>query len=1512
MKPKRYPGSKPFTIAEKGLFFGREKDIEGLYNFICVEKLSVLYGKSGLGKTSLLNAGVIPMLQEKQPYLIISHRFGSYHEGIAHPMPLDNFAQQIKSDYPQSFLNEIQSENISLWQHLKNHELAHPDKNGVLIISDQFEELFTYPRGIEEFGEELARLLSGKMPADFRQALRDKMEAQPDWLTDEQWEFLKRPLRLKVLFSIRSDKMSLLNRLAPYVPHILRDCYELMPLTREQAESAIVKPATADGDFASSCFSYTRESLDKILDYLTQNGEKPVESFQLQILCQYVEENLVIQKQDTSISPEDLGDLESIYQNYYDHHISRLGSEEEQRAVRVFIEEGLIFEKEERRLSLYEGQIFSTYQLSEELLGRLVNTHLIRAIPDSTGGFSYEISHDTLVGPILRSKKRRKAAEEEAEALRKAEEDRLQRIQAQAKRRRRLIVVAASTAGIILVLVAALGWTLGLNRQLAEEREKAQKAARSGELIIKSMQMQDDATVALRLAQKAYELALGNPAILDIIGQYYAGNTFYKQAYLQRLGIGAVAFAPDNQYLLTGCDDHTARLWSLKGQEEQVFRGHKGPVKVVRFSPKGDLVLTASTDKTARLWRRSDGQLLQTFTGHTNTIYAIDFSRGGDTVLTAGRDGRAHLYKVAPEAGETPPFRVLEGHEDMILAASFSPDGNYVLTGSRDGNIKSWNLRNRRVRTFQTLDAAINCFAFSPNNRSILAGTDDNRIVEWDLSTGNITREYTPHDADVAFISFSPTGDTILSGSLDKNVLLWKISPAQDQKFRVLARLRGHTDFLRSGTFASNGQYILTASNDRSAKVWNLRHEEIGKLNLPAFRDSSLYLTPDEQYLLVGQASGRMLMLGMPRGDTLQLWDAHTQAVRAIAYSAASRGGQSAFLVTGGKDSTAILWQLRPRTSRKIATLLGHTGEITSVDTYFDEQSKQQLVLTGSADGTAILWDEQGRALRTFSGHNGPLTRVAFSPDGFRILTAGTDRSVKVWVWASGEMEHDFSGHAKSVLDACFSPGGRYILSGSADKTARLWDLQTGREEASFKEHQGAVNKVAFAPDGNSLLTAGTDRLVIQWTPGGRIMKKVKVHEGRIIFLGYSDDGGNILTAGSKGRVQISYTLLESLRKSDIDTLSTVQQLQFGILDESELEDYSQIPREDIRAYAYWYMQKTDQSPSSDRLVYLQKASELFRHVLARLASPTCQKQDRYEMGLVFVDMLETHLYLNDENLIAAITSTADSIQKYAPELQEQALPFVYAAYLLRDSTRADSLYDTFRQNAGELPRQVQQKVWLMGKLAQISDRFKTEFPGQSVAPLETAIESISQDLLPASLLATENRRTQKDMQEGEAPAGHEQWIQTADYFVALAQQTGKPELKELYLLNALKLYEQLPFESVSEKIFDVYKELGYLYVSASGLEEQLTRLLEQPEYSNYLRKKGIIGTHFSLFNAYLLTYQPEKALEFIRREYPPEFLAQLRPLLDAYLQYWRQRGANAEAHRGQTQKLNPTAAEEG
>ena len=460
-KSYRYPGVQPFRTLDSDIFFGRSDEQNKLYKLLMLEKLVVLFGKSGYGKSSLINAGIIPILQDKSKqerfqYAPIHVRIGKVSGQPESPVQKVTLKLNEQfNDVPKwSFLDKC-GHTSSFWYQFKKKQS--PDANKFIIIFDQFEEFFTYPKKEQEvFRWELAELLFTTIP----QYVRDQLEN----ITDEQDTLLSAPLNIKVLFSIRSDRLSLLHSMKDALPTILQSTFEIKGLRANQAKDAITLPALIqDEKFITPPFSYKEDAMNIILKELSTvqgDGTESIESFQLQILCQACETRIEeMAKADTGplkISMDDLPKFDNLYEAYYNRQIEKLPQELREDAQTIL--EGLIFEDprsgECRRLSVDENILRGRYaylDARQDMLSLLENTFLIRREINTVGGLSYELSHDTIIVPIIKIRneaRRRKQLELETEIIKK------NAITDSARKRRKQAVKAL----IVLALLLAIGW----------------------------------------------------------------------------------------------------------------------------------------------------------------------------------------------------------------------------------------------------------------------------------------------------------------------------------------------------------------------------------------------------------------------------------------------------------------------------------------------------------------------------------------------------------------------------------------------------------------------------------------------------------------------------------------------------------------------------------------------------------------------------------------------------------------------------------------------------------------------------------------------------------------------------------------------------------------------------------------------------------------------------------------------------------------------------------------------
>lgn len=466
---RRYPGVSPFETNQADQYFGRTRDVQDLYDLILLEKMVVLFGKSGYGKSSLLNAGIIPKLsatksKREQSFQPIVVRFAAYTKGST-DSPLERVSERLKQvlgpvpDVP--LLSRFTELRHTLWFQVKARQNAL--KTRYVLIFDQFEEFFTYPKEQQlVLREQLAELLFTEIPQELRKVWDDLSEAEQEFLSTE--------LNLRVVFAIREDRLSWLNSLKEELPGILDKRYELKGLSDEQAREAILHPAALSQDLGFQChpFSYRPEALNILLQELkksntgenyTQQGR--IEAFLLQICCENIESRLLERAKagdvDTIVDPEDLPSFDQIYEEYYNNKINELPTEERENAKRLIEDEligfnestGLVF-----RLNADGRRLLEKPGINEALLKRLTNAFLLRSEPNTTGGYNYEISHDTLIAPIEKAKKKRL----EVEAARK-----------QRRQLQRGILIVVLAVGLAVGAFAFGAWAL-------RQRDEAQKA----------------------------------------------------------------------------------------------------------------------------------------------------------------------------------------------------------------------------------------------------------------------------------------------------------------------------------------------------------------------------------------------------------------------------------------------------------------------------------------------------------------------------------------------------------------------------------------------------------------------------------------------------------------------------------------------------------------------------------------------------------------------------------------------------------------------------------------------------------------------------------------------------------------------------------------------------------------------------------------------------------------------------------------------------------------------------
>ncbi|MFI5855877.1 hypothetical protein [Streptomyces parvulus] len=560
--------------------------------------------------------------------------------------------------------------------------------------------------------------------------------------------------------------------------------------------------------------------------------------------------------------------------------------------------------------------------------------------------------------------------------------------------------------------------------------------------------------------------------------------------------------------------------------------GHTGAVYLTSFSPDGRTLATASYDRTVRLWDVSDPArpepLGKPLTGHDSWVSTAVFSPDGRTLASASDDGTIRMWDVRDPAHPRPLGAPLSGRGGTVYLLAFTPDGRTLASAHDDHAVRLWDVADRsRPRALDTLTgprAAVRSVAFSPDGRTLAAGGDDNAVRLWDVADRSRPRALTAltgHGALIHSVAFSPDGRTLASGSADDTVRLWDVrDPARARSQG--APLTGHTGPVWSVAFSPDGDTLAASSADSTASLWNVSDPAYpSQVGMPLAGSSgemyALGFSPDGRTLATGSGDSKVRLWSLPTSDMI----GRTGAFR--------RDGQ--VLATAARDGRVRLWNVSDpgRPVSLAEPFRPGRGDIRSL--VFSPDGDTLAVLCAD---TVHLWNVADPARPTAHGppvalrtrYAGPGT-LAFSADGHTLATAYEDRTVQLWDTADPahprRLGKPLTGHRGYVNTLTFSPDGHTLASGGADDTVRLWDVRDpahavprGRPRTG---HLGPVNALAYSPDGRTLASGSDDGTVRLWAVSGageqeRPEATLAGHTDSVMSLTFSQ-GGETLASGA-------------------------------------------------------------------------------------------------------------------------------------------------------------------------------------------------------------------------------------------------------------------------------------------------------------------------------------------------------------------------------------------------------------
>ncbi len=563
-------------------------------------------------------------------------------------------------------------------------------------------------------------------------------------------------------------------------------------------------------------------------------------------------------------------------------------------------------------------------------------------------------------------------------------------------------------------------------------------------------------------------------------------------------------------------------LESLAQPVRGILTAQSGVVTVLAYSPAGRTLAAGYQDGTIRLWDIASHHLISTASLGAVPL-ALAFTGGGTTLEVADSDA-AGSWNLANQARIA--LRPLAGLSNGDSVA-FSPDGKMIATGGRDGIIRLWDTASQQeIGTPMSSDASpVDAVAFSPDGTTLATANTDGNVQLWNTATQQVTGPALigAGAAQVNALAFSPDNTVLATGSQDGTVRLWEVATGSQDGAPMAT---GYP--VNALTFGDGGTTLSAAENDGSTELWNVatQTQTGAPLTAPGSASvSALAFSPGAGALATGGGNGT-ISLWSPTG----FYQPSAPLIVGSQYLAAATAGRPSavlsanggVLATVGNRGTVRLWDVTSK--RPLGVPLSNQDAVTAFAV-----SPDGGTVAVAADGVRFFTVASGAPVGTglpASGGNGTYGGLAFSPDGTLLATIGADGTARLWKVATqqqvgGPMDVGRPGTFTGAV--AFSPDGNVLATVGAGGQAQLWSVATQRPVGRPMAAGAGTTVLAFSRDGRILATAGADGSVRLWDVATQqeIGEPMTAGTQPVYAAAFSPDGTMLATAGADGSVRL-------------------------------------------------------------------------------------------------------------------------------------------------------------------------------------------------------------------------------------------------------------------------------------------------------------------------------------------------------------------------------------------------------
>jgi WD40 repeat protein/DNA-binding SARP family transcriptional activator len=1165
-----YKGLRAFVESDAVDFFGRSAVVAQLLSVLREDgRFLAVVGPSGSGKSSVVRAGLVPALRAgavdgSNGWFIV--------QLVPGDRPFDELATALRRvvvDAPADLTHDLEQRGLTAVDPLL------PDDGDVLVVIDQFEELFT-------------------LTDDARRQRFVEMLVAAVTATDS---------RARVVVTLRADFYDRPLEHAGLGALVRAHSETLLPLTAGEVEQAVTGPAEQAGVTVER-----RLVAQMVAEVTDQPGALP--------LLQYALTELFDGRQDATLTAEAyqaIGGLTGALARRADATYGGLADGQREVARQLFLRlvtpgEGV---EDTRRRAIVEHVTALAPEVMPDVLQAFGDARLLSFDRDpETRAPTVEVAHEALLrewprlrGWIdagrddLRTHRRLAAATADwtaadrdpsylatgsqlvqyetwrasaglipttlEQAYLNASVEHRDRIQAEeAARRQRELDLERRSVRRLRTLVAVLGaaaliaggltiFAIGQARRAADQTLRAEGEAQRAER---------EARVAT-----ARELAAAADANLDVDPERSmllaveavnatraTDNTVLRQAeealhravgasrivrLMPDVG-GALDWSPRGDIFVTEGPEDSGIIDVLDattGASLRTWHGHDVDINFVTFSDDGALLATTGDDGAIRVWDPQTGDLVADFTADTDVpVWRPKFDAAGARVAAAFYSGQVRVLDVASGRLVT-----TLAPDVLPVAVALSPDGDRIavsFVGVPDVTV--YDVRTGDVLlTLEGAEFSYSSLAWSPDGRRIAAGSEDGTTPIWNSRTGALTATLFGHSAGQYHVAWSSDSTRLVTGSFDGTANVWSVTDAGVRQLHTLAASH-MTGGVLGVAFSPDDRYVMVGDAEANAtSIWNispLRGAEW--TNLPGHRarfvgGDRVASSSGDDVMVISDATDGSEVLGIAGHrshdafiDALDVSPDGRLIGGAVHFDRPKPGtekpedfpvaGSGVETLSPARQHIATVWNTETGAER---ISVPHDAWISDVVVHED------VVVSADTDGVTKITDLSGEQIAVLREEpNNAVVALALSPDAQLLATVTVSRRLivrlRVWDVASREIVHTMEHLAETV--AFTADGSRLVIAGADG--ARVWDVRTWERTAAFDGHAGRVSVAAVAPDGATVATAGTDRTVRLWAPAnGNERLTLQGHEQEVTDIAFSDDGTKLVTAGLDGVARV-------------------------------------------------------------------------------------------------------------------------------------------------------------------------------------------------------------------------------------------------------------------------------------------------------------------------------------------------------------------------------------------------------